>query len=44
MSVIGDYDLNYDADMDEYDKDDFIDEYDSYHKEEFVRWYYGKPQ
>ena len=44
MSDIGDYDLNYDADMDEYDKDDFIDEYDSYHKEEFVRWYYGKPQ
>ena len=42
MSDICDYDA--DIDDDEVDEVDEVDEYEWYHKEEFVRWYYGKPQ
>ncbi len=37
-------DYEYDADYDENYEEDYEDDYELYHKEEFLRWYYGKPQ
>jgi hypothetical protein len=37
-------DCDYACDVDNFDDYLYEDEYEIYQKEEFVRWYYGKPQ